>query len=169
MRQRWWSIIANTMCSKVNTRKSKQWSPTNRSYPSSPLFNKDDILYQAVSSVGGGDESAKSLILGLLEDSQVGDVLKEAGVRGTRVKTEVEKLRGKEGTKGSSASGDYNFQALKNYGRDLVEQAVELNPVIGRDEEIRRVVRILSMRTKNNPVLIGEPGVGKIAVVGGLA
>ncbi|KAF9603035.1 hypothetical protein IFM89_033760 [Coptis chinensis] len=76
------------------------------------------------------------LILGLLEDSQVGDVLKEAGVRGARVKTEVEKLRGKEGTKDSSASGDSNFQALKTYGRDLVEQAAKLDSVIGRDEEI---------------------------------
>ncbi|KAF9607546.1 hypothetical protein IFM89_036908 [Coptis chinensis] len=101
------------------------------------------------------------LILGLLEDSQVRDVLKEAGVRGARVKTEVEKLRGKEGTKGSSASGYSNFQALKTYGHDLVEQATELDPVIGRDEEIRSLMRILSRRTKNNPILIGEPGVGK--------
>ncbi|RVW58476.1 Chaperone protein ClpB1 [Vitis vinifera] len=71
------------------------------------------------------------LILGLLEDSQIGDLLKEAG-------------------------------ALKTYGRDLVEQAGKLDPVIGRDEEIRRVIRILSRRTKNNPVLIGEPGVVRL-------
>nr|GMC52605.1 chaperone protein ClpB1 [Ipomoea batatas] len=109
------------------------------------------------------------LILGLLEDSQIGDLLKEAGVSATRVKSEVEKLRGKEGRKVESASGDTTFQALKTYGRDLVEQAGKLDPVIGRDEEIRRVVRILSRRTKNNPVLIGEPGVGKTAVVEGLA
>ncbi|KAL7161226.1 hypothetical protein ACSBR2_041807 [Camellia fascicularis] len=109
------------------------------------------------------------LILGLLEDSQVGDLLKEAGISTSRVKSEVDKLRGKEGRKVESASGDTNFQALKTYGRDLVEQAGKLDPVIGRDEEIRRVVRILSRRTKNNPVLIGEPGVGKTAVVEGLA
>nr|GMD35808.1 chaperone protein ClpB1 [Ipomoea batatas] len=109
------------------------------------------------------------LILGLLEDSQIGDLLKEAGISSARVKSEVEKLRGKEGRKVESASGDSNFQALKTYGRDLVEQAGKLDPVIGRDEEIRRVVRILSRRTKNNPVLIGEPGVGKTAVVEGLA
>ncbi|KAG9447598.1 hypothetical protein H6P81_013726 [Aristolochia fimbriata] len=109
------------------------------------------------------------LILGLLEDSQIGDILKEAGVSTARVKSEVEKLRGKEGKKVESASGDTNFQALKTYGRDLVEQAGKLDPVIGRDEEIRRVIRILSRRTKNNPVLIGEPGVGKTAVVEGLA
>ncbi|XP_051114806.1 chaperone protein ClpB1 [Andrographis paniculata] len=109
------------------------------------------------------------LILGLLEDSQIQELLKEAGVTVTKVKAEVDKLRGKEGKKVESASGDSNFQALKTYGRDLVEQAGKLDPVIGRDEEIRRVVRILSRRTKNNPVLIGEPGVGKTAVVEGLA
>ncbi|KAL5990099.1 Chaperone protein ClpB1 [Asimina triloba] len=109
------------------------------------------------------------LILGILEDSQIGDILKEAGVSTARVKGEVEKLRGKEGKKVESASGDTNFQSLKTYGRDLVEQAGKLDPVIGRDEEIRRVIRILSRRTKNNPVLIGEPGVGKTAVVEGLA
>ncbi|PRQ16313.1 putative ClpA/B family, P-loop containing nucleoside triphosphate hydrolase [Rosa chinensis] len=109
------------------------------------------------------------LILGLLEDSQIGDLLKEAGIATAKVKSEVQKLRGKEGKKVESASGDTNFQALTTYGRDLVEQAEKIDPVIGRDEEIRRVVRILSRRTKNNPVLIGEPGVGKTAVVEGLA
>lgn len=109
------------------------------------------------------------LILGLLEDSQIQDLLKEAGIPTPKVKSEVEKLRGKEGKKVESATGDTTFQALKTYGRDLVEQAGKLDPVIGRDEEIRRVVRILSRRTKNNPVLIGEPGVGKTAVVEGLA
>ncbi|KAK9165703.1 hypothetical protein Scep_000894 [Stephania cephalantha] len=109
------------------------------------------------------------LILGLLEDPQIGDVCKEAGISAARVRSEVEKLRGKGGKKVESASGDTNFQALKTYGRDLVEQAGKLDPVIGRDEEIRRVIRILSRRTKNNPVLIGEPGVGKTAVVEGLA
>ncbi|KZV23287.1 heat shock protein 101 [Dorcoceras hygrometricum] len=108
-------------------------------------------------------------ILGVLEDSQIQDLLKEAGVAPAKMKTEVEKLRGKEGRKVESASGDTTFEALKTYGRDLVEQVGKLDPVIGRDEEIRRVVRILSRRTKNNPVLIGEPGVGKTAVVEGLA
>lgn len=109
------------------------------------------------------------LILGIIEDSQISDLLKEAGVAMARVKAEVEKLRGKDGKKVESATGDTTFQALKTYGRDLVAEAGKLDPVIGRDEEIRRVVRILSRRTKNNPVLIGEPGVGKTAVVEGLA
>jgi ATP-dependent Clp protease ATP-binding subunit ClpB len=85
-----------------------------------------------------------------------------------RVKKELETVRGTS-KKVENATGDTNFQALKKYGRDLVEDAVKLDPVIGRDDEIRRVVRILSRRTKNNPVLIGEPGVGKTAVVEGLA
>lgn len=123
----------------------------------------------AQKSRGDSHLAVDQLILGLLEDSQIGDLLKEAGVAAARVKSEVEKLRGREGRKVESASGDTTFQALKTYGRDLVEQAGKLDPVIGRDEEIRRVVRILSRRTKNNPVLIGEPGVGKTAVVEGLA
>ncbi|KAG1367807.1 chaperone protein ClpB1 [Cocos nucifera] len=120
-------------------------------------------------SRGDSHLAVDQLILGLLEDSQISDCLKEAGISASRVRSEVEKMRGKEGKKVESASGDTNFQALKTYGRDLVEQAGRLDPVIGRDEEIRRVIRILSRRTKNNPVLIGEPGVGKTAVVEGLA
>ncbi|MCH95645.1 chaperone protein ClpB1-like, partial [Trifolium medium] len=96
------------------------------------------------------------------------DFLKQSNVDVSKVKSEVEKHRTNEGEKVDSAYGD-TIQALKLYGRDLVEQAGKLDPVIGRDEEIRRVVRILSRRTKNNPVLIGEPGVGKTAVVEGLA
>lgn len=84
------------------------------------------------------------------------------------MKKELEAVRGSK-KKVENATGDTNFQSLKKYGRDLVEDAGKLDPVIGRDDEIRRVVRILSRRTKNNPVLIGEPGVGKTAVVEGLA
>lgn len=145
-------------------------SPAPDQVPPSTSFIK--VVRRGQSSQksrGDSHLAVDQLILGLLEDSQIGDILKEAGVSSGRVKSEVEKLRGKEGAKVNSASGDTNFQALKTYGRDLVEQAGKLDPVIGRDEEIRRVVRILSRRTKNNPVLIGEPGVGKTAVVEGLA
>ncbi|URD94097.1 Sigma-54 interaction domain [Musa troglodytarum] len=120
-------------------------------------------------SRGDSHLAVDQLILGLLEDPQIAECLKEAGVSAARVRAEIEKLRGKEGKKVESASGDTSFQALKTYGRDLVEVAGKLDPVIGRDEEIRRVIRVLSRRTKNNPVLIGEPGVGKTAVVEGLA
>lgn len=155
---------------KQALKKIPSQSPAPDEVPASTSLIK--VIRRAQSyqkSRGDSHLAADQLILGLLEDSQIADVLKEAGVSSARVKTEVEKLRGKEGRKVESASGDTNFQALKTYGRDLVEQAGKLDPVIGRDEEIRRVVRILSRRTKNNPVLIGEPGVGKTAVVEGLA
>ncbi|KAL8230733.1 hypothetical protein R6Q57_000511 [Mikania cordata] len=145
-------------------------SPAPDEVPASTSLIKTIRRAQSLQKSRGDTHLAvDQLILGLLEDSQIGDLLKEAGVVASRVKSEVEKLRGKEGKKVESASGDTNFQALKTYGRDLVEQAGKLDPVIGRDEEIRRVIRILSRRTKNNPVLIGEPGVGKTAVVEGLA
>ncbi|KAL3684679.1 hypothetical protein R1sor_002701 [Riccia sorocarpa] len=113
--------------------------------------------------------SIDHIILAVLEDPQVSDCMQEAGVLPAKVKQELEKVRGGAGRKVDTATGDTNFQALKKYGRDLVEQAAKLDPVIGRDDEIRRVIRVLSRRTKNNPVLIGEPGVGKTAVVEGLA
>lgn len=119
-------------------------------------------------SRGDSHLAVDQLILALLEDTQIADCFKEAGVSATRVKRELEAVRGSS-KKVDNATGDSNFQALKKYGRDLVEDAGKLDPVIGRDDEIRRVVRILSRRTKNNPVLIGEPGVGKTAVVEGLA
>ncbi|ESR53970.1 Chaperone protein ClpB1 [Citrus sinensis] len=145
-------------------------TPAPDEIPASTTLIKVIRRAQAAQKAHGDTHLAvDQLILGLLEDSQIGDLFKEAGVAVARVKSEVEKLRGKEGRKVESASGDTTFQALKTYGRDLVEQAGKLDPVIGRDEEIRRVVRILSRRTKNNPVLIGEPGVGKTAVVEGLA
>ncbi|KAL5703537.1 Chaperone protein ClpB1 [Ranunculus cassubicifolius] len=145
-------------------------SPALDSVPASTSLIKAIRRAQSAQKTKGDSHLAvDQLILGLLEDGQIGDIFKEAGVSVGRVRSEVEKLRGKEGAKVQSASGDTNFQALKTYGRDLVENAGKLDPVIGRDEEIRRVVRILSRRTKNNPVLIGEPGVGKTAVVEGLA
>ncbi|CAN6354639.1 unnamed protein product [Urochloa humidicola] len=145
-------------------------SPPPDSVPASTSLIKVIRRAQSAQKKRGDSHLAvDQLLLGLLEDPQISDCLKEAGVSAARVRAELEKLRGGEGRRVESASGDTNFQALKTYGRDLVEQAGKLDPVIGRDEEIRRVVRILSRRTKNNPVLIGEPGVGKTAVVEGLA
>ncbi|KAM7268051.1 hypothetical protein ACFE04_010217 [Oxalis oulophora] len=145
-------------------------SPAPDEIPASSSLIKAIRRAQAAQKARGDTHLAlDQLILGLMEDSQVVELLKEAGVVPAKVKSEVEKIRGKEGKKVESATGDTTFEALKTYGRDLVEMAGKLDPVIGRDEEIRRVVRILSRRTKNNPVLIGEPGVGKTAVVEGLA
>ncbi|XP_052179609.1 chaperone protein ClpB1-like [Diospyros lotus] len=141
-------------------------SPPPDEIPASTSLIK--VLRRAQSSQklrGDTQLAIDQLILGLSEDSPIGDLLKEAGI----TTAEVEKLRGKQGRKVESAAGGTTFHALKTYGRDLVEQAGKLDPVIGRDEEIRRVITILSRRNKNNPVLIGEPGVGKTAVVEGLA
>ncbi|XP_048443436.1 chaperone protein ClpB1-like [Pyrus x bretschneideri] len=147
-------------------KRPSQSPPPDEILASSSLIKVIRRAQSAQKTRGDTHLAVDQLILGLLEDSKIGDLLKEAGIATARMKSEVEKLRGK---KVESASGDTTFQALKTYGRDLVEQAGKLDPVIGRDEEIRRVVRILSRRTKNNPVLIGEPGVGKTAMVEGLA
>ncbi|GKD39246.1 chaperone protein ClpB1-like protein [Tanacetum coccineum] len=111
------------------------------------------------------------LMLGLLQVSEIVGLLREAKVSVSRLKTEVEQLRGRD-FKVHSAFGDDKigkFRWLKTYGRDLVEQASKLDPVIGREEEIKRVIEILSRKTKNGVVLIGERGVGKTAVIEGLA
>ena len=109
------------------------------------------------------------LLVALIEDRQVADALKEAGLTKDVIETAVKSLRA--GHKVDSRSSDQTYDALSKYGIDLVELARsgKLDPVIGRDDEIRRVVRVLARRTKNNPVLIGEPGVGKTAIVEGLA
>lgn len=146
-----------------------QQPPAEHVPESSSIIKVVERAQEAQKSRGDTHLAIDRLILGILEDSQIADLLTESGVAASRVKLEVENLRSKEGTKVENAYSDNKFEALKTYGRDLVEQAGKLDPVIGRDEEIRRVVRILSRRTKNNPVIIGEPGVGKTAVVEGLA
>ncbi len=105
----------------------------------------------------------------LIEPSEASEALKKAGVTPTALNKAIDELRG--GRTADSASAEESYDALKKYAIDLTEKAREgkLDPVIGRDEEIRRTIQILSRRTKNNPVLIGEPGVGKTAIVEGLA
>ncbi len=119
-----------------------------------------------------GDEfvSVEPILLALLSvNSTASRILKDAGITESELRKAVMELR--QGQKVESQSGDENFQALRKYARNLVEDARQgkLDPVIGRDEEIRRVLQILSRRTKNNPILIGEPGTGKTAIVEGLA
>ena len=107
--------------------------------------------------------------LALAGDSEAGKALKEAGITPQTLNEAIEKLR--KGRAAHSASAEESYDALKKYGRDLTEvaRAGKLDPVIGRDEEIRRTIQVLARRTKNNPVLIGEPGVGKTAIAEGLA
>lgn len=119
-----------------------------------------------------GDEfvSIEPLLLALLTvNSTASRILKDAGCTEQTMRTAIKELR--QGAKVQTQSGDENYQALSKYARNLVEdaRAGKLDPVIGRDEEIRRVLQILSRRTKNNPILIGEPGTGKTAIVEGLA
>ncbi len=115
--------------------------------------------------------STEHLLLALCADKSAaaGSALAEFGVTRDSVYRALQEIRGNQRVSDQNPEGRY--QALERYGRDLTEQARKgkLDPVIGRDEEIRRVMQVLSRRTKNNPVLIGEPGVGKTAVVEGLA
>src|SRR5262245_9264478 len=114
--------------------------------------------------------SVEHMLLALLDDSgAAGKVLKEFGVTRARLMSALQDVRGHQRV--TSQNPEATYEALERYGRDLTQLAAQgkLDPVIGRDEEIRRVIQVLSRRTKNNPVLIGEPGVGKTAIVEGLS
>ncbi|HLJ63454.1 MAG TPA: Clp protease N-terminal domain-containing protein, partial [Stellaceae bacterium] len=109
------------------------------------------------------------LAMTLFKDSAAGKALAAAGVSAVNLNKAIEGVR--KGRRADSATAEEGYDALRKYARDLTQAAREgkLDPVIGRDEEIRRTIQVLSRRTKNNPVLIGEPGVGKTAIVEGLA
>ena len=114
--------------------------------------------------------SVEHLLLAMLGDEgATGRLLRDHGLSRERLLTALQKVRGHQRVTNQNPEGTY--QALERYGRDLTQAASlgKLDPVIGRDEEIRRIVQVLSRRTKNNPVLIGDPGVGKTAIVEGLA
>ena len=119
-----------------------------------------------------GDEfvSVEPILLAIVQgNSTAARILKDAGANAKDLLAAIQALR--QGQNVKSQSADDNYQSLEKYAKNLVEQARsgKLDPVIGRDEEIRRVLQILSRRTKNNPILIGEPGTGKTAIVEGLA
>ncbi len=149
------------------------------SYPKvsggSPYLSEDTnkVLEKATKIAGEmGDQyvSLEHIILGLLSiRDQVSQLLKDSGMTEKEVKAAIEELR--KGSKVNSQSAEDNYDALGRYAINLNERARngKLDPVIGRDDEIRRVLQILSRRTKNNPILIGEPGVGKTAIAEGLA
>ena len=130
------------------------------------LINAEDIAKKM------GDEfvSVEPILLALLKgNTTAARILKDAGANEKDLTAAIQALR--QGQNVKSQSADENYQSLEKYAKNLVEQARsgKLDPVIGRDEEIRRVLQILSRRTKNNPILIGEPGTGKTAIVEGLA
>jgi ATP-dependent Clp protease ATP-binding subunit ClpB len=130
-----------------------------------------DAAEKAAEKTGDSYVTAERLLLALALDksSEAGKILKGAGVTAQTLNAAIEALR--KGRTADSASAENAYDALKKYARDLTQAARDgkLDPVIGRDEEIRRTIQVLSRRTKNNPVLIGEPGVGKTAIVEGLA
>src|SRR5918912_4005582 len=114
--------------------------------------------------------SVEHLLLALAEDPGMsGRLLKEVGATRDRLMKALQEVRGSQRV--TSQNPEATYEALERYGRDLTKLAAQgkLDPVIGRDDEIRRVIQVLSRRTKNNPVLIGEPGVGKTAIAEGLA
>ncbi|RLS85201.1 MAG: ATP-dependent chaperone ClpB [Planctomycetota bacterium] len=114
--------------------------------------------------------SVEHILLALLEDkASIGKLFKEFGITRDLIMTALQEVRGNQRV--TNQNPEATYQSLEKYGRDLTKMAAanKLDPVIGRDEEIRRVIQVLSRRTKNNPVLIGEPGVGKTAIVEGLA
>ncbi len=142
---------------------------------SQPYFSNEttQVFNQAESiSQQWGDEfvSIEPLLMAIMKgNNTAGRILKDAGCTEDGMRKAIEELR--QGQQVQTQSGDENYQSLGKYAINLVERARQgkLDPVIGRDEEIRRVLQILSRRTKNNPILVGEPGTGKTAIVEGLA
>ena len=140
-------------------------------YFSQDLSRVLDQAVQAAKKAGDSFVTAEYLLLALATTKlgATGRILKDAGVTLITLGTAIRELR--KGRTANSASAEDQYDAIKKYTRDLTAAARDgkLDPVIGRDEEIRRAIQVLSRRTKNNPVLIGEPGVGKTAIVDGLA
>jgi len=130
-----------------------------------------DAAEKAAEKAGDSFVTVERLLLALSLDkeSEAGKILQQAGVSPQNLNAAINALR--KGRTADSASAESAYDALKKYARDLTQAARDgkIDPVIGRDEEIRRTIQVLSRRTKNNPVLIGEPGVGKTAIVEGLA
>ncbi|WP_108460922.1 ATP-dependent chaperone ClpB [Devosia naphthalenivorans] len=140
-------------------------------YLSRELARVFDTAESAAQKAGDSFVTVERLLLALTveKDTDAGKILSSAGVTPQGLNTAIEAIR--KGRTADSASAENSYDALKKYARDLTADVREgkLDPVIGRDEEIRRTIQVLSRRTKNNPVLIGEPGVGKTAIAEGLA
>jgi ATP-dependent Clp protease ATP-binding subunit ClpB len=139
-------------------------------YPSKELVRLLNITDKLAKEFQDQYISSELFILAALEDKgPLGDALRAAGANQNALKTAIAEMRG--GQKVDNPDKEQQYQALQKYTRDYTKEAEDgkLDPVIGRDDEIRRVAQVLQRRTKNNPVLIGEPGVGKTAIVEGLA
>jgi ATP-dependent Clp protease ATP-binding subunit ClpB len=146
-------------------------SGAGQPYAAPELLRAFDAAEKAAEKAGDSFVTVERLLLGLVleKGSEVAKILSKGGVTPQNLNAAIETLR--KGRTADSATAENAYDALKKYARDLTQAARDgkLDPVIGRDEEIRRTIQVLSRRTKNNPVLIGEPGVGKTAIVEGLA
>ncbi|MGQ3673400.1 ATP-dependent chaperone ClpB [Xanthobacter sp. TB0136] len=140
-------------------------------YLSSQLARVFEAAEQAAKKAGDGYVTVERILLALAleKETEAGKILARSGVTPQNLNTAIEALR--KGRTADTATAENAYEALKKFARDLTQAARDgkLDPVIGRDEEIRRTIQVLARRTKNNPVLIGEPGVGKTAIVEGLA
>jgi ATP-dependent Clp protease ATP-binding subunit ClpB len=162
------ATIARSLNTTIDQQPKLQYDAEAR--PSTATQRALDGAEKAAQQFGDEYISTEHLLLGILESkSAAGRILSEAGVTADAVKGVLKEIRG--GQRVTDQNPEDKYQVLERYGIDLTELAREgkLDPVIGRDEEIRRVIQVLSRRTKNNPVLIGEPGVGKTAIAEGLA
>ncbi|MDR2721561.1 MAG: ATP-dependent Clp protease ATP-binding subunit, partial [Coriobacteriaceae bacterium] len=138
--------------------------------PSQAFMKMIDNAVKIAEALGDSYATSEHLLIALSEDKgAAGKVLSVAGITRKNIEAAYEELRG--ATRVTDADSKVQFEALEQYGQNLTQMAREgkLDPVIGRSEEIRRTIQVLSRRTKNNPVLIGEPGTGKTAIVEGLA
>ncbi len=155
----------------IAKRPKVQGSGAGQLYLEPSLARVFETAEKAAEKAGDSFVTVERLLLALAieKDSEAGKILSRAGVTPQNLNAAIEALR--KGRTADSATAENAYDALKKYARDITQAAREgkLDPVIGRDEEIRRTVQVLSRRTKNNPVLIGEPGVGKTAIVEGLA
>ena len=148
-------------------------SPQNpqQLFLSKDTYNLLDMAKNTADEMKDEFISVENIILAMtrLDDSNIQKMLRDSGVSVNNVLSAMKKIRGNK--KVDSKNAEENMQALQKYSTDLTELARKgkLDPVIGRDEEVRRIIQVLNRRTKNNPVLIGEPGVGKTAIVEGLA
>ncbi len=142
-----------------------------QAYVSAELRDTFNMAWEEASKLKDEYVSTEHLLLALvgLRNTTAGRILNEAGVQKENIYMALKEIRGSQRV--TDQNPEEKYQALERYSKDLVELARrgKLDPVIGRDDEIRRVIQVLSRRTKNNPVLIGEPGVGKTAIVEGLA
>jgi ATP-dependent Clp protease ATP-binding subunit ClpB len=140
-------------------------------YLAQPTAKVFDSAEKIAKKAGDSFVSVERLLMALAmeKDAKTSKILSDAGVTPQKLNAAIEEIR--KGRTADSASAESQYDALRKYARDITQDAKDgkLDPVIGRDEEIRRTIQVLSRRTKNNPVLIGEPGVGKTAIVEGLA